>query len=373
MKAFSFHACWSLAVARFRWKLYKASVRLALGPSSGDRNLIFEIASTLQDPDTRDHLISTRLIKNAYCESFAYPDSYPTDFARRMAVSDRWAYVLKDVALSSETGAMWIPGRRVLIESLGHLVHFFAWGGFIDVLRSPVRVDCDLPVTPCSNLGYYHWLLDAMGQVLLADELTHGQFRIAVSGKASRFVWEGLEFFGYSRGKVIVCDEPLLASRVVLIARHEDLALVPRDNIRVLQKAIRSRVIVPDCRVRKVYISRRLESNRAVVNEDEIEHLVQRYGFEICYFEKLPFSEQMQIVAESRVVMGVHGAGMSNIIAGSPGLKVIELSNPNWFNPCYSRLALQLGFEYAYTMLNRTEQGISADISAIDRLLQENV
>jgi len=70
--------------------------------------------------------------------------------------------------------------------------------------------------------------------------------------------------------------------------------------------------------------------------------------------------------------MGIHGAGLSNIIAGRDGLIVIELLNPTWFNTCFAQLASQLGFEYRYALLRQSRGLVYADISEVEKLVCRN-
>ena len=51
----------------------------------------------------------------------------------------------------------------------------------------------------------------------------------------------------------------------------------------VLRAAILPRLSpLPRKRTRRIYVSRRLERNRAIQNEDEVERLAERYGFDVC-------------------------------------------------------------------------------------------
>lgn len=362
-----------LAVARFRWKLYKFFQRLTLGRVAGwgcDTNMIYSLRMEMIDESVRRHVEEATVLAPAMVEDFSFPEDFPPDFIRTAAVPTRHLYRVRNVAVSVETGAMWIPGEKVLVESLGNNIHFYAWGGLIDVMRRPLRMGMADPVVPCANLGYYHWLLDAMAQVLLARERVGSRVVVVVSSAARRYVREGLRYFGIPDDRVVFCDGPIEVSEAVLVARNPDLAVIPRDNLRVLRDAVSRRVADPQRTDRKIYVSRRLERNRAILNEADVETLVRRFGFEVCYFERMSIEEQMQTMAEASVVMGVHGAGLSNIIAGRKDLKVVELINPKWFNACFAHLARQLGFDYRYLVLAQRETGLAADLEGVESLLR---
>ena len=363
----------SLALARVRWKLYKLFMLLSLGRLGGrgpDRDLIYSIAESRTDPKVLSHLNCMHRMSEAHLERFDYLPNVPECFVRVKAVQERNLYALKKVALSAETGAIWIPGRCVFVESLGSTIHFYAWGGFVDVMRSATPLADNSIVVACANLGYFHWLLDVMGQVLIAERETRGEMKLLVSNKSHRFINEGLAFFGFDESRIIRIGRPALVDRTLLVSRNSDLGLFYRENIACLRASILQRVRIPERSTRLIYVSRRHERSRAILNEDRLEDVVRAYGFEICYFEKMPFSLQMQTIAEAKVVMGVHGAGLANIIAGTNDLRVVELINPTWVNPCFAQLACQLGFEYRSLTMCREQDGVFAPLQEVAHLLQ---
>ena len=366
------------AVATIRWKLYKLAMRLSLGKIWGwgiDKNLVYFIPESCVTDDVAIHVCGVHRISDAYIQKYDVPSSLSSKacsrkifFCEAKAVPVRNMYYLSRVAVSAETGAVWVPGKCAFVESLGNNVHFYAWGGLIDMMCRPLSV-LDMVITPCANLGYYHWLLDAMAQVLIARNKAGANVKVLVSSHASRFVKDGLRFFGIEEDDIIYADRPVKADRVVLVARNNDLGVIFKDNIDVLRMEIAKHCDADVLPFRKIYISRRLEQNRAIQNEEQVEDVVREAGFEICYFERMSFPEQMKVMSEAKVVMGIHGAGLSNIIAGKAGLKVIELLNPTWFNTCFSQLASQLGFEYCYDVLKQDGDAVYADISEVKRLL----
>ena len=365
-----------------RWKLYKLSMRLSLGRTWGfglDRNLVYSIPDACVSEKVARHVVGIKKISDAYVQKYHLPPSSGEGpfqaravFTEAKPVPERNLYCLSDVAISAETGAVWIPGKCAFVESLGNNIHFYAWGGLIDMMRKTSNALTGV-VTPCANLGYYHWLLDAMGQVLIARREMGSGVKVLVSNHSFGFVRDGLSFFGIRDEDIVLSDGPVMAERAIMVARNPDLGVIFKDNIVVLRDEIAKHWDNSVKPFRKIYVSRRLERNRAIRNEKEVEDRARKAGFEVCYFEKMPFAEQMKTVSEASVVMGIHGAGLSNIIAGRMGLKVIELLNPVWFNTCFAQLASQLGFEYHCMMLKQDSGCIYADITEIERLLNEKI
>ena len=78
-----------------------------------------------------------------------------------------------------------------------------------------------------------------------------------------------------------------------------------------------------------IYISRKKAETRKIINEDELEKFLIEKNFEIYCFEDLDIQKQYEICANAKVVMALHGSGLTNIIACS-GSVIIEFFIPQW-------------------------------------------
>lgn len=72
----------------------------------------------------------------------------------------------------------------------------------------------------------------------------------------------------------------------------------------------------------------------------------KKKNFKIVELENLPFIEQVRLFYQSKVVIGIHGGGLSNIIFCQKGIKVLELG-PRLV-PCYKNLSHNLKLKYYY-------------------------
>ena len=80
----------------------------------------------------------------------------------------------------------------------------------------------------------------------------------------------------------------------------------------------------------------------------EATHYLQKKKktFRIVELENLPFIEQVRLFYQSKVIIGIHGGGLSNIIFCQKGIKVLELG-PRLV-PCYKNLSHNLKLKYNY-------------------------
>ena len=82
----------------------------------------------------------------------------------------------------------------------------------------------------------------------------------------------------------------------------------------------------------RIYIARK---SRGLKNERELLSRLEPLGFKKVYLEKLSFLEQVQLFAQAEYVVGVHGAGFSNIVFCPQDVVIIEIFNQDWLSPTY--------------------------------------
>ena len=111
--------------------------------------------------------------------------------------------------------------------------------------------------------------------------------------------------------------------------------------------AFLQREIVPSPPVpsRRLYVSR-TGCRRNVVNEEAIKRILIKYGFEIYHPEE--HENQPYDFAEAAIIVGPHGAGLTNLAFCQPGTKVLELMPTDQEEPHYYTLSDAANLEYGY-------------------------
>ena len=125
--------------------------------------------------------------------------------------------------------------------------------------------------------------------------------------------------------------------------------------------------------MRLLYVTRRDARSRRIVNEEQIVKLLRRLGFEIVCPGELSFSEQIRLFAQARVIIGPHGAGLTNTVFAPQNATLIELFPENYINinGCYWALANICSQTYAF--LTGTSEGTDfhIDVDKLERLLEK--
>lgn len=100
---------------------------------------------------------------------------------------------------------------------------------------------------------------------------------------------------------------------------------------------------------RKLFLTRRKERLRFIENMTEIEELASRFGFKIIDTDSLSPQEQLTIFAETKFLVGIHGAGMTNMAFRNKSCCILELFPPpdlGYLPYHYIMLAKMSGFHY---------------------------
>src|SRR5207244_2202402 len=97
----------------------------------------------------------------------------------------------------------------------------------------------------------------------------------------------------------------------------------------------------------KVYVSRSDAEHRRLTNEADLIRMLTEQGFTVVSPGQLSFAAQVELFARARVIVGVHGAGLTNLIWAPRNCTVIELS-PEGLGDVGYRFSSQLcGHTYA--------------------------
>lgn len=96
----------------------------------------------------------------------------------------------------------------------------------------------------------------------------------------------------------------------------------------------------------KIYISRMGKKNRCLSNEEELVMALEKRGYFILNPEDYTIDEQIMLFHHARIVVGLLGAGLSNIVFCQENTMVYELVPSHHNNPCFLALSLQGKLRY---------------------------
>ena len=94
-----------------------------------------------------------------------------------------------------------------------------------------------------------------------------------------------------------------------------------------------------------VLVSRE-NNKRKLLNEDELYNSLKPMGFTKVFFEKLSLSKQIEICRNAKILLGYHGAGLSNSFFMRKNQHLLEIVNTNYNHPWYEIYSKVLNLNY---------------------------
>lgn len=245
---------------------------------------------------------------------------------------------------------------RVVEELLADSGHRNLFGRFYtmrQMLRPTRRLkDSATYLFACDywSTGYFHWLTDVLPR-LLAVEDRLPDLVMLLPPELPRVHLDTLSIFKFAGATPVPARAKLRVPKMVAPAHT-----APTGNYNVgLIRELRDRYLsrLKDRNdihgPRFIYASRAKAKKRRVVNEVEVATLLTRLGFATIHFENYSFEDQVRLARNAEVLVGLHGAALTNMLFMIDGARVLEfrmLSDAS--NLCYFSLASALGLGYAY-------------------------
>lgn len=228
---------------------------------------------------------------------------------------------------------------------------------------------------------YFHWMTDAMQRIFNAEEyLTQYPLILTSNFKDKSFINEAIEMLGID---TIYIDHQnhykinkLLMSERVSPAGNYRKEII--NNIALKFVNLQSQTEI-NYDYERVWISRQNAGRRLISNFSEVKTILKKYKFKIIEFENYSFAEQIRIGMNCKVLGGVHGAGLTNMMFMSKGSKILEIRGKgDSSNNCFFSLASDLEMKYYYFLSDTENQNYYStnhiiDIHLFDRFINNSL
>jgi capsular polysaccharide biosynthesis protein len=206
--------------------------------------------------------------------------------------------------------------------------------------------------------GYYHWVTESLPR---AREVMreYPDCEILIPKIYNSFHPESLELLGAKFTHFP--SHNIRLEQGILTSCPKHYGTTDRELLLEVRNRIKDRNTSNLDIGKRIYISRALARGRKVTNEPEVVKLLERYDFEVLMPENYSFRDQASIFGNANFTVGIHGAGLSNILFMDVGSSVIELlpfrngifdTRPNSMSykhdNCYLVLSEDLGHRYKY-------------------------
>ncbi len=224
--------------------------------------------------------------------------------------------------------------------------------------------------------GYYHWVTEALSRLWVCKNmLSDTVFLLPLyPAKIRNTHLESLKAFEIKESQAVVAGINLEIPNLIIPSNYRKNGIFVPEIIVHLRDLYHKYILKNNCRLPdlgdKIYISRKNASRRKITNEVEIIEVLDKYGFEIICTEEYSFFEVIAIMYNSRYLVSIYGAGLTNMMFMKSGGRVLELQKRltiknERFDASFYNLASVCQLEYYYQFcepINLEEPKITADI-----------
>lgn len=198
--------------------------------------------------------------------------------------------------------------------------------------------------------NYFHFLVEVIGDIffLRKNGIEPNIFDfIYITPKIEPWAAELLVAANIDLNRIRCAPISLGPVDIMLVVRPKGNALYVQDfiadGIREVLQFNPERVNEKD--VLRVAIDRGVNS-RGIGNNQTYKSLLKKYDFHLITLDKLKVRQQMEIFNKASVVIGEHGAGLTNLIWCRRGTTVLDIHTLTPPRPCFAILAAQVGLSY---------------------------
>ena len=206
-----------------------------------------------------------------------------------------------------------------------------------------------------SGGNYYHWMIDELPRIALLRD--RPDVTVVISDIPKPWQMETLDLLGIARSKVIALgpDEALTAVTLLAPNAIRDMQHPGRKGAAWVVDWLRGRLGLSALTRRalsatapsRLYVGRSDATSRRLLNEANLLRVLEPAGFVSVTLFGRTIAEQAALFAGAEVVIGLHGAGLANIVFCRPGTSVLEVFTPNFGNACFGFLAASNGLRHA--------------------------
>jgi hypothetical protein len=261
---------------------------------------------------------------------------------------------LFDVVLEPRQGFVYDKNGFLVAESTSWNSYFaylcFPW--------TPRRFIPDLKIDnaiPLASNSYWHWLIEDLPTTIAAMKIFPNS-PLLVAKNPPKYV---LDFIETIDCEVIFLNGPVKVKSLILVVKQQDSGWPdPGDISTLLEYGPFAQALECNGAPRKIYASRKF-SRRSPENEEEIENWFSSKGFEIHYLERMNLLEEIKLLGSTDFLVGIHGAGLANIIWMNKKSKLIDLVSKDYWTESVHRLSHIKEISYNGIALNELDSSLS--------------
>lgn len=220
------------------------------------------------------------------------------------------------------------------------------------LVRKKPKIKNGIWITDLWSCGYFHWFGDVIQKILLLEKekLICRDSVLILPDEYRRFsfIQQSLNSFSYDI-KYVKPDEVVFCNNLISV----DFLFKSGNYVNNIMNKIREKYTANaycnqdngEC----FFISRNRATRRKILNEDEVIQSLEKFKFKTIFTEDLSWENQVKLFSKAKVIVSIHGAGLTNMLFMQKGCSIIEFRHPESKSQnCYFSLASDLNLNYYY-------------------------
>lgn len=209
--------------------------------------------------------------------------------------------------------------------------------------KDEIKLDSEYNISLMAehSLNYYHFITELLPKLILICDIINSDsklknidFNLLIDKDSPSQIIEIVNYFCSINKNIILVPKhsKIYCKKVIFCTDFWDAFdntkfkmnlydfFVDKFALSLIENKIKKSEIIP---TRKIYFQRKYSQGRYLKNTIEVEKLLKEYNFEFIFPENLSFDEQIKLMSEASIVVGVSGAVFTNMLFMKPNTKAI--------------------------------------------------
>ena len=238
-------------------------------------------------------------------------------------------------------------------------------------------------ISTMGNNSYFHWLFFP-GLINLSSlenkelyKLKNYLFYIGPLKKIPNYIYDTLKILKISKKQIIT--QPCTSNLLISSYQETNFNSVTKRHISFLRKYFLPYAKnINKFKSNNFYIARKKNTSRNFFNLDETENfLIKQMNFSKVYLEDLSIIEQISIFNNANYIIGIHGAGLSNIVFCNKKVKIFEILPQIRINSLVCSIAMILDLKYYPLIISAknitSDERLIVNLKLLKRYLLNNI
>ena len=241
-----------------------------------------------------------------------------------------------------------------------------------DYRKAPAsHVDTVVSLVHRFDAAYGHWIMELCAQLQAVrhyEQATGKRPRILVRANGAKFIRESLAVLGVAPSEIIEWSEdapPLAVYNLIVPSLPGNHICASPNSLRWLRSEFLKGCGVnriPEAN-RRLYIPRRQGGWRFVLNDDEVCQAFKQDGWELVHAQDLSFEQQVRMFSEAQTIVGLHGAGLTNLLF-APRSSILEFLG-SYGDGFWCTMSYCLGQPYNAVRMQAVGSDVRVDINKL--------